>query len=85
MTFVVPLEDGAKIHLRRHGNPEGARILLSHGNGFAIDAYFPYWQHLLANFDLLVFDFAITGRMCQSCRRTITTSSSRAISNASYR
>ena len=62
MTFVVPLEDGAKIHLRRHGNPEGARILLSHGNGFAIDAYFPYWQHLLANFDLLVFDFRNHGQ-----------------------
>jgi pimeloyl-ACP methyl ester carboxylesterase len=57
MTFHVPLEDGAAICMRRHGNPEGARLMLSHGNGFAVDAYFPYWQHLLGRFDLLVFDF----------------------------
>jgi len=56
-TFQVRLEDGAEICMRRHGNPQGARLLLSHGNGFAADAYFPYWQHLLGRFDLLVFDF----------------------------
>jgi len=56
-TFDVALEDGAKIRMRRHGNPDGVRLLLTHGNGFAANAYFPYWQHLLADFDLLVFDF----------------------------
>ncbi len=62
MTFDVALEDGAKIRMRRHGNPAGVRLLLTHGNGFAADAYFPYWQHLLAKFDLLVFDFRNHGQ-----------------------
>jgi pimeloyl-ACP methyl ester carboxylesterase len=56
MTFDVALDDGAKIRVRRHGRPEGVRLLLTHGNGFAADAYLPYWQHLLPQFDLLVFD-----------------------------
>jgi pimeloyl-ACP methyl ester carboxylesterase len=62
LTFDVALEDGAKIRLRRHGRANGVRLLLTHGNGFAADAYFPYWQHLLADFDLLVFDFRNHGR-----------------------
>ncbi len=56
-THDVVLDDGAKIKLRRHGNPAGARVLLTHGNGFAANAYFPYWRHLLDQFDLIVFDF----------------------------
>jgi pimeloyl-ACP methyl ester carboxylesterase len=62
MTFDVALEDGAKIRLRRHGRADGTRLLLTHGNGFAADAYFPFWQHLLADFDLLVFDFRNHGQ-----------------------
>jgi pimeloyl-ACP methyl ester carboxylesterase len=58
----VALDDGAVIRMRRHGNPDGVRLLLSHGNGFAADAYFPYWQHLLPQFDLLVFDFRNHGQ-----------------------
>jgi pimeloyl-ACP methyl ester carboxylesterase len=61
-TFDVALEDGAHIRVRRHGHPDGVRLLLAHGNGFAADAYFPYWQHLLAQFDLLVFDFRNHGQ-----------------------
>ena len=61
-TFDVALDDGANIRMRRHGNPEGVRLLLSHGNGFAADAYFPYWRHLLEQFDLLVFDFRNHGQ-----------------------
>jgi pimeloyl-ACP methyl ester carboxylesterase len=55
--FEVPLDDGARIKLRRHGNPSGPRVLMTHGNGFAANAYFPYWRHLLADYDLVVFDF----------------------------
>jgi pimeloyl-ACP methyl ester carboxylesterase len=62
MSFDVALEDGAKIRMRRHGNPSGVRLLLSHGNGFAADAYYPYWRHLLQKFDLLVFDFRNHGQ-----------------------
>lgn len=62
MTFDVALDDGAHIRMRRHGRADGVRLLLSHGNGFAADAYFPYWQHLLRNFDVLVFDFRNHGQ-----------------------
>jgi pimeloyl-ACP methyl ester carboxylesterase len=55
--FEVPLEDGARILLRRHGNPDGVRLLVTHGNGFAVNAYYPYWRHLLSKFDVVAFDF----------------------------
>ena len=61
-TFEVPLSDGARILMRRHGNPNGVRLLVTHGNGFAADAYYPYWRQLLAGFDVLVFDFRNHGR-----------------------
>jgi len=61
-TFEVPLSDGARILMRRHGNPDGVRLLVTHGNGFAADAYYPYWRQLLPNFDVLVFDFRNHGR-----------------------
>jgi pimeloyl-ACP methyl ester carboxylesterase len=60
--FDIGLDDGATIRMRRHGNPQGVRLLLTHGNGFAADAYFPYWRHLLAGFDLFVFDFRNHGQ-----------------------
>ncbi|MEJ2378236.1 MAG: alpha/beta hydrolase [Pseudolabrys sp.] len=62
LVFDVDLEDGAKIRVRRHGNPEGARSLLSHGNGFAADAYFPYWRLLIDEYDLMIFDFRNHGQ-----------------------
>ena len=62
MTFEVPLEDGSRIRMRRHGNPNGVRLLVTHGNGFAADAYYPYWRHLLSGFDVLVFDFRNHGQ-----------------------
>ncbi len=61
-TFEVPLSDGARILMRRHGNPDGVRLLVTHGNGFAADAYYPYWRQLVAKFDVLVFDFRNHGR-----------------------
>jgi pimeloyl-ACP methyl ester carboxylesterase len=60
--FEIPLEDGARIRMRRHGNPDGVRLLVTHGNGFAADAYYPYWRQLLAQFDVLVFDFRNHGQ-----------------------
>jgi pimeloyl-ACP methyl ester carboxylesterase len=56
-TFDIDLEDGAKIRMRRHGNPAGVRLMVTHGNGFAADAYLPFWQLFMPNYDLLVFDF----------------------------
>ena len=39
------MDDGAPIRVVRHGNPSGPRVVLSHGNGFASDSYFPFWRH----------------------------------------
>jgi pimeloyl-ACP methyl ester carboxylesterase len=61
-TFDVDLEDGAKIRLRRHGNPAGVRLMVTHGNGFAADAYLPFWQLLTPAYDVLVYDFRNHGQ-----------------------
>ncbi len=61
-SFDVELEDGARIRMRRHGNPAGVRVMVTHGNGFAADAYLPFWQLLAPRYDLLVFDFRNHGQ-----------------------
>ena len=61
-TFDVELEDGAIIRMRRHGNAARARLVLAHGNGFATDAYLPFWQLLAPRYDLLVLDFRNHGQ-----------------------
>jgi pimeloyl-ACP methyl ester carboxylesterase len=52
----VTMSDGAIVRVRRHGNVAGPRLILSHGNGFAIDAYFPFWRHFMADCEVFVFD-----------------------------
>jgi pimeloyl-ACP methyl ester carboxylesterase len=52
----LPMSDGATVHVRRHGNASGPRLVLSHGNGFAIDAYFPFWCHFLHDCEVVVLD-----------------------------
>jgi pimeloyl-ACP methyl ester carboxylesterase len=52
----MTLDDGAVIRLRQHGNRARPRVVLSHGNGFAIDGYFPFWRLLLDDFEVVVFD-----------------------------
>lgn len=52
----VVLSDGATMILRRHGNPDGPRVALSHGNGMAIEAYYPFWRLMLADYDVILFD-----------------------------
>ena len=56
VVFDVTAADGYTLIVRRHGNPSGSRLVLSHGNGFAIDAYFPFWSCLTARFDCFVYD-----------------------------
>jgi pimeloyl-ACP methyl ester carboxylesterase len=55
-TSDVQVDDDTVIILRRHGNPEGPRLVLSHGNGLAIDLYYPFWSLLLDDFDLMIYD-----------------------------
>ncbi len=52
----VCVDDDTKITLRRHGNPAGLRLVLSHGNGLAIDLYYPFWSLLTSEFDVIVYD-----------------------------
>ncbi len=50
------LSDGATIVLRRHGQIGRPRLVLSHGNGLAIDGYVAFWSLLCARFEVIVFD-----------------------------
>jgi pimeloyl-ACP methyl ester carboxylesterase len=49
-------EDGAVIRIRRHGNPRGNRVVVSHGNGFAVDGYVAFWGQFLGEYEVVVFD-----------------------------
>lgn len=60
------MTDGAELIIRRGGNPDGARLFLSHGNGFAIDGFRVFWQPLLEQFDLILFDMRNHGRNTSS-------------------
>lgn len=55
-TVDVRVDEDTVITLRRHGNPEGPRLVLTHGNGLAIDLYYPFWSLLADDFDLIVYD-----------------------------
>lgn len=55
--FDAKMHDGALIHIRQHGTPAGPRLFLSHGNGMAIDGYFPFWGPLRDRYEVIVFDF----------------------------
>jgi pimeloyl-ACP methyl ester carboxylesterase len=56
------LSDGAGILLRRCGNPDGPRLLVGHGTGFAIDGFARMWRPLLEHCDLILFDLRGHGR-----------------------
>jgi pimeloyl-ACP methyl ester carboxylesterase len=55
-TLELEMADGGIIYVRRHGNSDGPRIVLSHGNGLASDLYYPFWVHFLDRFEVVVFD-----------------------------
>ena len=59
--FQVHAADGTSIAVRRHGNPDGPRLILSHGNGFSIDSYYPFWSRFTDRFDLFVYDLRSHG------------------------
>lgn len=55
-TIDLEMDDGAVVRVRQHGNKNGPRVILAHGNGFAIDAYYPFWRHLLERFEVVLYD-----------------------------
>lgn len=60
----VPVAGNGSLLVRRYactGTPR-ANLMLSHGNGFAIDAYAPFWAPLTADFNLFAFDLRHHGR-----------------------
>jgi pimeloyl-ACP methyl ester carboxylesterase len=48
--------DGATIRVRRYVRAGTARLLISNGNGFAVDGYYPFWGPLTERFEVVVFD-----------------------------
>ena len=52
----VRAADGTTLSVRRHGHPGGTRLLVGHGNGFSIDAYYPFWSRFTDRFDVCVYD-----------------------------
>lgn len=60
-TARVRTAGGSQVILRRHGNPAGPRILLTHGNGLAADLCYPYWSLLADRYDLVLYDLRSHG------------------------
>jgi pimeloyl-ACP methyl ester carboxylesterase len=89
MDFVVPMPretiDVASRTARKSAcgatQSGGVRLMVTHGNGFAADAYLPFWQHLTPSYDVLVFDFRNHGQNVRSSPPTVTYGSSPAISS----
>ncbi|MYZ47105.1 alpha/beta fold hydrolase [Propylenella binzhouense] len=61
-TFTATMTDGLAVPIRRYGRPGGTRLVVSHGNGFAVDGYRVFWEPLTERFDVLVFDMRNHGR-----------------------
>lgn len=55
-TCDVRLDENNVTTVRRFGNPAGRRLILSHGNGLAIDLYYPFWSLLVDDFDIFLYD-----------------------------
>jgi len=58
--FDVVLEDGATASVRVYG--EGPRVICSHGNGLAADAFRSFWRLFIDDYETVVFDFRHHGR-----------------------
>ena len=54
--YDVRLDENTVTTLRQHGNASGPRLVLSHGNGLAIDLYLPFWSLLSDDYELFVYD-----------------------------
>jgi pimeloyl-ACP methyl ester carboxylesterase len=61
-TFDLVMGDGAIVRVRRHGRPDGVRLVVANGNGFAIDGYYPFWGPLAERFEVIAFDFRNHGQ-----------------------
>lgn len=64
--FTVQMTDGVNIEIRRYGVGKGPCLVITHGNGFAIDGYRVFWDPLLERFELALFDMRNHGRNAPS-------------------
>ncbi len=55
-TLDIACSGNASIQLRRYSRPGAPRLVLSHGNGFAIDGYRLFWEQLQSDYELCLFD-----------------------------
>lgn len=60
--FTIAMDDGVEISVRHHARPGAKRLYMSHGNGFAIDGYRVFWEPLLDDFDVVLFDMRNHGQ-----------------------
>lgn len=59
---MVELSDGGRVAIRRWGGAKPERIVLSHGNGLAIDGFYQFAQALMGDFEVVVFDMRSHGQ-----------------------
>ena len=50
------MDDETIITLRRHGNPSGPKLVMSHGNGLSTDLYYPFWSLPADDYDIIADD-----------------------------
>ena len=61
-TFIATMTDGVVFACRRFGIGKGPCLVITHGNGFAIDGYRMFWEPLLDRFEVVLFDMRNHGR-----------------------
>lgn len=61
-SFTLRMDDGAGVSCRRFARPGATRLAITHGNGFAVDGYRIFWEPLLKEFDIVLFDMRNHGR-----------------------
>ena len=59
---MAEMDDGAKIAIRRWGPSRAERIVISHGNGLAADAFVEFGAALCHNFEVVAVDLRNHGR-----------------------
>ena len=52
----LTMGDGAIVRVRRYARPDAVRLVISNGNGFAVDGYYPFWGPLAERFEIVLFD-----------------------------
>lgn len=60
--FTVPMTDDTEIVIRHYARRDALRLFITHGNGFAVDGYRTFWEPLLADYEIVLFDMRNHGQ-----------------------